>query len=193
MGSTLEISLMKDWDCFERDFIEEKSECCVQGERLAGSLISLSWFSPFFPWNCAHAIRVSHTPNLALMWNITQQEKLFGIWLLVLLLVSKPKAVYVWEDGGRTGRPQHKRDLAYTGSMCTNMPQNKSLCCQWDAGPYRAKTQPNTGWEIACYLPIYSFHDLNTGGFFVPQASSWFGCSRNLFRSELEDTELSSD
>lgn len=60
-GSALEISVMKNWDCSEWDFIEEKSQCCVKGERLAGSLTSLSWFSLLFPESVCIAIPVSRS------------------------------------------------------------------------------------------------------------------------------------
>lgn len=64
-GSALEFSVMKNWHCSEWDFIEEKSQCCVKEERLAGSLTSVSWFSLFFPWKCAHC----HMSLQILLWS----------------------------------------------------------------------------------------------------------------------------
>lgn len=78
--------------------------------------------------------------------------------------------------------------------MYTNMPHNQSLRCQRDACTHTAKTQPKTAKQShATYLYIPPMISIQVVGFFSPQTSSFFGYSRNLFYSELEDMELSSN
>lgn len=161
-GSALEISLMKVWDYFERDFIEEKKWVLCIGRKVSWVTYLYVLISPVLSLKLC----ICHTslPYHKSCSEVKHQKgKVFGVWLTWAAAGAKAQGSLCTGRWGRRGggggggettaqnRLSSYRDHVHKHSSH----HSNSLCCQCDAGTW---SQDSARYQLGnCTLPTYTF------------------------------------